>query len=156
MSNVLASCKGIIPYIYIIQLNLKYLFIKMDFNFSSNEFKFVTNHTFHIMENVSFDEHSMVVNNLTTTAHMMALYVFLFFIVEIPGNLLLISMISYEKYGMDSRKRTVTNKLLTSICVIFLLQNVIVMPILMFHRIYHPVLITRRKKHLNVVVVGLF
>ena len=128
----------------------------MEFNFSSNEFKFFTNHTFHIMENVSFDEHSMVVNNPTTTAHMMALYVFLFFIVEIPGNLLLISMISYEKYGMDSRKRTVTNKLLTSICVIFLLQNVIVMPILMFHRIYHPVLITRRKKHLNVVVVGLF
>jgi hypothetical protein len=128
----------------------------MEFNFSSNEFNFFTNHTFHIMENVSFDEHSMVVNNSTTTAHMMALYVFLFFIVEIPGNLLLISMISYEKYGMDSRKRTVANKLLTSICVIFLLQNVIVMPILMFHRIYHPVLITRRKKHLNVVIVGLF
>ena len=136
-------------------MNLKYFFIKMDFNFSSNKFKFVTNHTFHIMENVSFDEHSMVGNNPTTTAHMMALYVFLFIVVEIPGNLLLISMISYEKYGMDSRKRTVTNKLLTSICVIFLLQNVIVMPILMFHRIYHPVLITRRKKHLNGVVVGL-
>ena len=108
------------------------------------------------MENVSFDEHSMVVNNPTTGTHMMALYVFLFIVVEIPGNLLLISMISYEKYGMDSRKRTVTNKLLTSICVIFVLQNVIVMPILMFHRIYHPVLITRRKKYLNGVVAGLF
>ena len=128
------------------RLNLKYLFIKMDFNFTSNEFKFVTNHTFHIMENISFDEHSMGVNNPTTAAHMMALYVFLFLIVEIPGNLLLLSMIFYEKYGMDSQKRTVTNKLLTSICVIFLLQNVIVMPILMFHRIYHPVLITRCKK----------
>ena len=137
-------------------MNLKYLFIKMDFNFTSNKFKFVTNHTFHIMENISFDEHSMGVNNHTTTAHMMALYVFLFLIVEIPGNLLLLSMIYYEIYGMDSKKRTVTNKLLTSICVIFLLQNVIVMPILMFHRIYHPVLITQCKKHLNGVVAGLF
>ena len=128
----------------------------MDFNFTSNEFKFVTNHTFHIMENVSFDEHIMGVNNPTTAVHMMALYVFLFLIVEIPGNLLLLSMIYYEKYGMDSQKRTVTNKLLTSICVIFILQNIIVMPILMFHRIYRPLLITRRKKHLNGVVAGLF
>jgi hypothetical protein len=127
----------------------------MDFNFKSNEFKFVTNHTFHIMENVSFDEHSMRVDNPLTPSHMMVLYVFLFLIVEIPGNLLLFSMICYEKYGMDSQKRTVTNKLLTSICVVFILQNVIVMPILMFHRIYHPVLITRRKKHLNGVVEGL-
>ena len=108
------------------------------------------------MENISFDDHTMGVNNPTTAAHMMALYVFLFLIVEIPGNLLLLSMICYEKYGMDSQKRTVTNKLLTSICVIFLLQNIVVMPILMFHRIYHPVLITRRKKLLNVIVAGLF
>ena len=136
-------------------MNLEYLFIKMDFNFKSNEFKFATNHTFHIMENISFDEHSMGVDNSPTTAHMMVLYVFLFLIVEIPGNLLLFSMICYEKYGMDSQKRTVTNKLLTSICIISLLQNVIVMPILMFHRIYHPVLITRRKKHLNGVFTGL-
>ena len=108
------------------------------------------------MENVSFDEHSMGSENPPTSAHMMVLYVFLFLIVEIPGNLLLLSMICYEKYGMDSQKRTVTNKLLTRICVIYLLQNVIVMPILMFHRIYHPVLITRCKKHLNGVVAGLF
>ena len=118
----------------------------MDFNFTSNEFKFVTNNTFHIMENISFDEHIMGVNNPITPAHMKALYVFLLLIVEIPGNLLLLSMICYEKHGLDPQQRTVTNKLLTSICVIFLLQNVIVMPILMFHRIYHPVLITRCKK----------
>ena len=111
----------------------------MDFNFTSNKFKFVTNHTFHIMENISFDEQSMGVNNSTTEAHMMALYFFFFLIVEIPGNLLLLSMIYYEKYGMDPHKRTVTNKLLTSICVSFLLQNVIGMPILMFNRIDpHP------------------
>ena len=107
------------------------------------------------MENVSFDDYSMGVDNPPTASNMMVLYVFLFFVVEIPGNLLLLSMICYEKYGMDSQKRTVTNKLLTSICVISVLQNVIVMPILMFHRMYHPVLITRRKKHLNGLVAGL-
>ena len=114
----------------------------MDFNFKSNEFKFVTNHTFHIMENVSFDEHSMRVDNPLTPSHMMVLYVFLFLIVEIPGNLLLLSMICYEKYGMDSQKRTVTNKLLSSICVSLIIHNVIAMPIAMLHRIYHPFLIT--------------
>ena len=128
----------------------------MDFNFASNGFKSVTNHTFHIMENISFDDHTMGVNNPTTAAHMMALYVFLFLIVEIPGNLLLVSMIYYEKYGMDPQKRTVTNKLLTSICVSFLIQNFIVMPILMFHRIYHPVLITKCKKHLKMGLLGVY
>ena len=118
----------------------------MDFIFTSNEFNIVNNHTFHIMENVSFDEHSMFVNNQTTTAKMMALYVFLFLIVEIPGNFLLLSMITYEKFGMDSQKRTVTNQLLSSICVSFTIQNVIVVPILMLHRIHHSFLITECKK----------
>jgi hypothetical protein len=98
------------------------------------------------MENVSLDEHNMVVNNPTTTAYMMALYVFLFLIVEIPGNLLLFAIISYEKYGMDSQKRTVINQLLSSVCISFIIQNVIVVPITMFHRIYHPFLITQCKK----------
>ena len=129
----------------------------MEFNFTSEEFNDLTDKTCHIMEMFSFDEHrSMVLKYPKPSAQMLALYVFLFLIVEVLGNFLLLSMIAYEKYGMDSQKRTVTNKLLTSICVIFLLQNVIVMPILMFHRIYHPVLITRCKKHLNGVVAGLF
>ena len=118
----------------------------MDFNNTSNESNIVNYHTFHIMENVSFDEHSTFVNNRTTRPQMMALYVFLFLIVEIPGNFLLLSMITYEKYGMDSQKRTVTNQLLSSICVSFMIQNIIVVPILMLHRIHHPFLITECKK----------
>ena len=129
----------------------------MEFNFTSEEFNDLTDKTCHIMEMFSFDEHrSMVLKYPKPSAQMLALYVFLFLIVEVLGNFLLLSMIAYEKYGMDSQKRTVTNKLLTSICVIFILQNIIVMPILMFHRIYRPLLITRRKKHLNGVVAGLF
>ena len=99
------------------------------------------------MEYVSLDEHSMNVNSpAAPSVVMMTFYVFLFLIVEIPGNVLLLSMITYEKYGMDSQKRTVTNKLLSSICVSFVIHNIIAMPIVMLHHIYHPFLITQCKK----------
>ena len=118
----------------------------MDSNFTSKEYDIITNKTFHLMENVSLDECSMNVNSLAPSAEMMTFYVFLFLIVEIPGNFLLLSMITYEKYGMDSKKRTVTNQLLSSICVSFIIHNVIAMSIAMFHRIYHMFLITLCKK----------
>ena len=110
----------------------------MDFNFTSKEY----NKTFHLMENVSLDEHSMNVYSPAPSAEMTILYVFLFLIIESLGNFLLLSMITYEKYGMDPQKRNVTNQLLSSICVRFLIHNIIAMPIVMFHRIYHPFLIT--------------
>ena len=118
----------------------------MDFNFTSKEYDIVTNKAFHLMENVSLDEHSMNVSSPAPFAAMMTFYIFLFLIVEILGNFLLLSIITYEKYGMDSQKRTVTNQLLSSICVSFIMHNIIAMPILMLHRIYHPFLITLCKK----------
>ena len=126
----------------------------MDFNFTSEEFSVVTNKTYHIMEMVSFDEHSMDLKNPKPSAQMLVLYVFLFLIVEVFGNFLLLSMIWYEKYGMDSKKRTVTNQLLSNICACFVIQNVIVMPILMFHRIYRPFLILQCKIYLLVVFLS--
>ena len=120
--------------------------VEMDSNFTSKEYDIITNKTFHLMENVSLDECSMNVNSLAPSAEMMTFYVFLFLIVEIPGNFLLLSMITYEKYGMDSKKRTVTNQLLSSICVSFIIHNVIAMSIAMFHRIFRIFLITLCKK----------
>jgi magnesium-transporting ATPase (P-type) len=121
----------------------------MEFNFTSEEFNVLTDKTCHIMEMFSFDEHrSMVLKYPKPSAQMLALYVFLFLIVEVLGNFLLLSMIAYEKYGMDSQKRTVTNQLLSNICACFVIQNVIVIPILMFHRIYRPFLISQCKKYL--------
>ena len=120
--------------------------IKMDFNSTSKEYNIVTNKTFHLMENVSLDEKSINVNNPASSAIMMTFYIFLFLIVETLGNFLLLSMITYEKYGMDSQKRTVTNQLLSSICVSFIIHNAIVMPIAMLHRIYHSFFITLCKE----------
>ena len=118
----------------------------MDYNFTSEEYDIVTNKTFHLMENVLLDEHNINVSIPVPSAEIIMFYVFLFLIVEILGNFLLLSMITYEKYGMDSQKRTVTNQLLSSICIGFMIQNVIAMPISMFHHIYHLFLITLCKK----------
>ena len=118
----------------------------MDFNFTSEEYNIVINKTFHLMDNISLDEHSFNVSSPAPSAEMMTFYVFLFLIVEILGNFLLLSMITYEKYGMDPQKRTVTNQLLTSICISFIIHNVIAMPIALFHCIYHSFLITLCKK----------
>ena len=127
----------------------------MEFNFTSEVFNVVTKKTCHIMETFSFDEHrSMVLKYPKPSAQMLVLYVFLFLIVEVLGNFLLLSMITYEKYGMDSQKRTVTNQLLSNICACFVIQNVIVIPILMFHRIYRPFLISQCKKYLLGVVLS--
>ena len=114
----------------------------MDFKFTSKEY----NKTFHLMEIVSLDENSMNLHSPAPSAEMTMFYIFLFLIIESLGNFLLLSMIIYEKYGMDPQKRNVTNQLLTSICISFLIHNVIAMPLAMLHRIYHPFLITQCKK----------
>ena len=64
----------------------------MEFNFTSEEFNVVTKKTCHIMETFSFDEHkSMVLKYPKPSAQMLVLYVFLFLIVEVFGNFLLLS-----------------------------------------------------------------
>ena len=55
--------------------------------------------------------------------------VFLLIILETLGNFLLLCMIYYEKYGMDSKKRTVTNMLLSRIIFILILNNIFIMPL---------------------------
>ena len=109
--------------------------------------KVVSNETFHIMENISFDELNMSENIHGPSVQLMVLYVFLVLIVETLGNFLLLSMIIYEKYGMDSQKRTLTNRLLSSICVSFLVHNAIAMPLFMFYQVYRHILIIKCKIH---------
>ena len=55
--------------------------------------------------------------------------VFLLIILETLGNFLLLCMICYEKYGMDSKKRTVTNMLLSRIIFVLILFNIFIMPL---------------------------
>ena len=55
--------------------------------------------------------------------------VFLLIILVTLGNFLLLCMILYEKYGMDSKKRTVTNMLLSRIIFVLILCNIFIMPL---------------------------
>ena len=45
------------------------------------------------------------------------------------GNFLLFCMITFEQFGMDSKKRTATNQLLSSICRVLIGYNIVFMTI---------------------------
>ena len=53
-----------------------------------------------------------------------------FILIEVIGNGSLLTMIIYEKYGMDSKKRTVNNQLLSSLCKASIFCNVSIYPFL--------------------------
>ena len=53
----------------------------------------------------------------------------LLLILETLGNYLLFCMVWYEKFGMDSKKRTITNQLLTRMLYALILFNIFFMPL---------------------------
>ena len=53
----------------------------------------------------------------------------LLLIMETLGNYLLFCMLWYEKFGMDSKKRTVTNQLLSRLIFALIFFNIIFMPL---------------------------
>ena len=60
---------------------------------------------------------------------LLILLVILLIILETLGNFLLLFMIFYEKYGMDSKKRTITNMLLSRMIFVQILCNILIMPL---------------------------
>ena len=67
------------------------------------------------------------------------LVVIAFAAMEIVGNALLFLLAVFEKYGMDSKKRTIVNQLVSSICFMTILDNVIFMPIFVVRLAYTPI-----------------
>ena len=57
-------------------------------------------------------------------------------ILETVGNCALGAVIIFEKYGMDSQKRTVTNQLLSSILVALIVFNVLFISTVLFLKIF--------------------
>ena len=53
----------------------------------------------------------------------------LLLILETLGNYLLFCMVWYEKNGMDSKKRTITNQLLSTMVLALILFNISFMPL---------------------------
>ena len=54
--------------------------------------------------------------------------VFLLLIMETLGNYLLFCMVWYEKFGMDSKKRTITNQLFSRMILALIIFNLFIMP----------------------------
>ena len=80
------------------------------------------------------------------------LYIILLIILETFGNFLLFCMICYEKNGMDSKKRTITNMLLSRMIFVQILCNIFIMPVLTISEIrifgvYCKYLICRKFLH---------
>ena len=61
-------------------------------------------------------------------------YIVFLVMLETVGNFLLYCMIVYEKYGMDTQKRTLTNQLLSTMILVQIFCNIFIMPI---YAIYH-------------------
>ena len=53
----------------------------------------------------------------------------LLLIMETLGNYLLFCMVWYEKFGMDSKKRTITNQLLSRMILVLIFYNIFFMPL---------------------------
>lgn len=61
------------------------------------------------------------------------------FCVEIFGNVALFAIIIYEKYGMDPKKRNVTNQLTSTLCKIGIFENLCLLPFLPYRFFVGPV-----------------
>ena len=70
---------------------------------------------------------------------LIVLYIVSLIMLETLGNLLLFCMIWYEKYGMDSKKRTISNQLMSRMIMVLILFNIIMMPIILLGLIFGPV-----------------
>ena len=66
-------------------------------------------------------------------------YIASMIMLETLGNFLLFCMIWYEKYGMDSKKRTISNQLLSRMIIVLILFNITMMPLLTLAQIFGPV-----------------
>ena len=65
-------------------------------------------------------------------------YIVSLIMLETLGNFLLFCMIWYEKYGMDSKKRTISNQLMSRMLMVVILFNIIMMPMILLGLIFGP------------------
>ena len=66
---------------------------------------------------------------LSTSPGITIFFGILLLIMETLGNFLLFCMVWYEKFGMDSKKRTITNQLLSRMILALIFFNIVFMPL---------------------------
>ena len=96
-----------------------------------------------IFENCNFNtimNFSRLETNSTIMPHpgLIVLYIVSLIMLETLGNFLMFCMIWYEKYGMDSKKRTISNQLMSRMLLVVILFNISMMPIVMLSLFFGP------------------
>ena len=87
---------------------------------------------------VTYDENNTCTESSEPSSGIIAFYFLLLIVLETLGNTLMVSIILYEKRGVDLLKQTITNQLLSSMCLMMILFNLIVMPLNLLNIIFVP------------------
>mgnify|MGYP002051825917 CR=1 FL=1 len=98
-------------------------------NFQFGEPNECRNSSIHLSIALHLIPHEKKEGELPYSGLVLSFLVILLIILETLGNFLLFCIIWYEKYGMDSKKRTVTNMLLSRIIFSQILCNIFIMPL---------------------------
>ena len=98
-------------------------------NFQFGEPNECRNSSIHLNIALHLISHEKKEGELPYSGLVLSFLVILLIILETLGNFLLLCIIWYEKYGMDSKKRTVTNMLLSRIIFSQILCNIFIMPL---------------------------
>ena len=104
----------------------------------------MTTQNFSIVETLTLHEHNVCEYSPSVKTLVFTITIYLLLVTF--GNFLLLCMITYERFGMDSKKRTATNQLLSSICRMLIGYNIVIMTIQTINvlkiqsKIYHSIL----------------
>ena len=97
-------------------------------NGSKNDHNYLVDNQSMIIEVVLFDRktgESLVVSGLGLKVFLGILLL----IMETVGNYLLFCVVWYEKFGMDSKKRTINNQLFSRMILVLIFYNIFFMPL---------------------------
>ena len=97
-------------------------------NGSQNDNNYLVDNQSMIIEVVLFDKEtgeSLVVSGLGLKVFLGILLL----IMETIGNYLLFCVVWYEKFGMDSKKRTINNQLFSRMILVLIFYNIFFMPL---------------------------
>ena len=97
-------------------------------NVRQNDSNYLLNNQSMILEFTLFDRKIGEIL-IKTDLGLKVFFGMLLLIMETLGNYLLFCMVWYEKFGMDSKKRTVTNQLLSTLIFALMVFNIFFMPL---------------------------
>ena len=80
--------------------------------------------------------HSEININAMPGPGLIILFIVSLIMMETLGNFLYFCIVWYEKYGMDSKKRTISNQLMSRMIIVLILFNLIMMPLIMLGLIF--------------------